>query len=272
MRLDTEDLYRLLKSREYLVVKSNILVQRSRYVLSVPEQRAVAYICSMIKPITPEAKAKQSPYCPDSPWQLEYEFNIREYARICGLDYDNGKNYEDIKATLKQLSDRSMWLDEGNGEEVLVRWLSKVRTNKRSGKAKIRIDEDIAPYLFELKEKFLAYGLRNILAMKSQYSIRLYEILRSYAYQKSKTFEIDELKKMLMVEDIKSYRNFKDFRKHVIEIAQEEINELTDISVSFNPILKGRKVIKVEFKIELKNKWDAGECAVEAEKRLEKIK
>jgi len=271
MGLDFDDKLKLYEGREYLVVKSNVIVQKSRYVLSVPEQRAVAYICSMIKPITPEAKAKQSPYCPDSPWQLEYDFNIRDYARICGIDYDSGKNYEEVKATLKRLSDRSMWLDDGNGGEVLVRWLSKVRTNRRSGKANIRIDEDMAPYLFELQEKFLAYGLRNILAMKSQYSIRLYEILRSYAYQKSKTFGVDELKKILMVENVKSYANFNLFKTKVLDIAQEEINELTDIAVSFKPILKGRKTIQVEFKIKLKSKWDAGVSAVVADKKLGKI-
>lgn len=271
MGLDFEDKLKIHESREYLVVKSNTIVQKSRYVLSVPEQRAVAYICSMIKPITPEAKAKQSPYCPDSPWQLEYDFNIKEYALVCGIHYDSGKNYEEVKATLKRLSDRSMWIDDGDGGEVLVRWLSKVSTNKRSGKARIRLDEDMAPHLFELQEKFLAYGLRNILAMRSQYSIRLYEILRSYAYQKSKTFEIDELKKMLMVENVKSYGNFKDFRKYVLEVAQEEINELTDITITYTPITKGRKTVRVEFKIELKSKWDAGVSANIADRRLGKI-
>jgi plasmid replication initiation protein len=271
MELSFDDKLRLYEGREYLVVKSNIIVQKSRYVLTVPEQRAVAYICSMIKPITPEAKAKQSRYCPDSPWQLEYDFEIRDYARICGIDYDNGKNYEDVKSTLKRLSDRSMWIDDGNGGEVLVRWLSKVNTNKRSGKARIRLDEDMAPFLFDLQEKFLSYGLKNILAMKSQYSIRLYEILRSYAYQKSKIFEIDELKRLLMVENVKSYGNFKDFRTNVLEIAQGEINELTDITVSFEPILKGRKTVKVKFDMKLKDTWTAGSCAAEADKKLGKI-
>jgi len=197
--MDVEEKIKLYEGREYLVVKSNVIVQKSRYVLSVSEQKSIAYICSMIKPITPEAKANQSIYCPDSPWQLEYDFNIRDYAKICGLDCDNGRIYEETKVLLKGLRDKSMWLTLEDGTETTVAWLSRVSTNKKSGKAKIRIDEYMAPYLFDLQERFLSYGLKNILAMKSQYSIRLYEILKSYTFQKYKTFEIDELKCLLMV-------------------------------------------------------------------------
>ena len=113
------------------MVKSNAIVQKSRYFLSVSEQKSIAYICSMIKPITPEAKAMQSPYCPDSPWQLEYDFNIRDYARICGLACDNGRIYEETKAILKGLRDKSMWLTLEDGTETTVAWVSRVWTNKK---------------------------------------------------------------------------------------------------------------------------------------------
>lgn len=37
-------------ARNYLVAKSNQIVQKSRYDFSVAEQRTIAYICSKIKP------------------------------------------------------------------------------------------------------------------------------------------------------------------------------------------------------------------------------
>lgn len=39
----------------------------------------------------------------------------------------------------------------------------------------------------------------------------------------------------------------------MLEKAQEEINELTDINIYFEPITKGRKVIKIKFRIDQKN-------------------
>jgi len=58
----------------------------------------------------------------------------------------------------------------------------------------------IAPYLFNLKEKFTQYQLYNILAMKSAFSVRIYELVKSYTYQKSKTFKIDELLQNLNID------------------------------------------------------------------------
>ncbi len=249
------------KSRDYIVSKSNQIVQKSRYNFTVSEQRTIAYICSKIKPIEAIDRAKGTPF------QLDYEFNILDYARVCSIE-KNGKFYNEAKAILKSVADKSMWLILPDGSETLVRWLAKVTTNKRSGIVKIKIDEDLAPYLFDLQSKFLSYGLKNILNMKSQYSIRLYELVKSYHDMKvgqtdhrdfaekirnpKKTYwtmELEELKKLLMVENIKTYNNFKDFRKKVLEIAQKEINELTDITLYFEPITKGRKTVKVKFTI-----------------------
>lgn len=252
----------IFKQREYTVVKGNELIQKNRFELSLPEQKTIAYICSMIKPLTVLDKINQVPY------QLTYEFDIREYCKICGLDYNNGNNYADIKAILKHLSDRSMWLDDGNGE-VLVRWLSKVRTNKRSGKAIIELDRDLVPFLFDLGQKFTQYQLYNILAMKSSFSVRIYELMKSYQFQKTKTFEIDELKKLLMVENVKSYVNYKDFRRFVLEKAESEINELSDINISIEPIKKGNKVVQVKFYINAKTPIDRAITGAKVSELLE---
>lgn len=247
--MNSRERIELATKREYLVVKGNELIQKNRFELSLTEQKTIAFICSMIKPIEPKDRAKGVPF------QLEYDFNIREYCKICGIDYNAGKNYTDIKATLKHLSDRSMWVtfDENPDEEVLCRWLQKVRTNKRSGIAHVEIDRDLAPYLFDLGQKFTQYQLYNILAMKSAFSVRMYELMKSYTNLRTHTFDVDELKQLLMVDDVKSYKDFSLFRKYVLEKAQEEINELTDITIKFEPITRGKKVVQVKFSIKEKS-------------------
>lgn len=262
--MTTNEKIEIFKSREYLVVKGNELIQQNRFELSLPEQKTVAFICSMIKPIDPKDSARGIPF------QLEYEFNIRDYCKVCGIDYAGGKNYKDVKATIKKLSDRSMWLDDGESE-TLMRWLAYVKINKRSEKVQIEIDRTIVPFLFDLKEKFTQYQLYNILAMRSAFSVRIYELMKSYAFQKSKTFEVGELKGLLMVDKIKSYDRFPDFRRYVLEKAQEEINELTDLNIYFEPITKGRKVIKVKFRIDNKNPIERMISGATANDRLEKV-
>lgn len=100
----------------------------------------------------------------------------------------------------------------------------------------------------------------------SQFSIRLYEILKAYHDLKtaqtdhrsqtekiktpgtiSWTVEIDELKKKLMVDNIASYSNFKDFRRRVLEPAQKEINAFTEINVAVKTVCQGKKVVQIMF-------------------------
>jgi len=266
--MTTDEKIEVLKAREYQVVKSNDLVLKTRYDFTVNEQKTLAYVCSMIKPVTAMDRAKETPFV------LEYEFEILDYIRILGLE-KTGKVYNEIKLILKGLRDKSIWLTLEDGSETTVGWLSKVWTDKKSGKATVKLDEDLVPYLFDLREKYLSYGLKNILRMKSQYSIRMYELLKAYydmkigqtdqrtVAEKGKepksvlwTIDLDELKKKLIVDGIKSYENYKDFRKKVLEIAQKEINELTDMNFYFEPILKGRKTVKIKFTITSKTTID----------------
>lgn len=263
--INSDERIEIATKREYLVVKSNELIQKSRFELSLAEQKSIAFICSMIKPIEAVDRANGMPF------QLEYEFNIRDYCKVCGIDYNNGKNYAEVKATLKKLSDRSMWVEFGT-EEVLCRWLAKVRTNKQSGIAHIKVDEDLVPFLFDLQEKFTQYGLYNILGMKSAFSVRLYELLKSYLISNTAfhTFDLDELKRLLMVENVKSYNEFAPFRQKVLEIAEREINELTDINVSFDPIKKGRKVAQIRFRISKKEQFESLQAYYNTYDKLDK--
>lgn len=238
--MDNKELFQ--RKKDYLVVKHNDLIQKSRFRLSLTEQKAIAYICSLIKP-TKESEN----YC------LLYEFNIRDFCKICDMSLDSGKNYDDIKRVLKKLRDSSIWFQLEDGTEVTISWLSRVILNKSNGIVQIEIDSLMAPYLFNLNKRFTQYFLRNILKMKSAYSVRLYEILKSYSNIKEKEFFLDELKKILNVESIKSYDRFPDFRRKVLEKASDEINKYTDIIIKFDAIKIGKKVNKIRFCILQKN-------------------
>ena len=262
------------KSREYQVVKSNQITFGSRYNYTVDEQKTIAYICSLINPTSETI-------------EREYIFNIRDFCRTCGIDYNNGKSYEYIRNILKGLVQKVMILELPDGTETTVNWVQKVWANKGTGKAKIKLDEDMIPYLFELKCRYMAYKLKDILCMKSQFSIRLYEILKSYHDLKigqtdhrsfeekaqfpkivSWTVDIDELKKKLMVDSILSYNNYKDFRRRVLEPAQKEINAFTEINIFFEPIHKGKKVVQVKFGIVSKTSIERFNSEVQTDETL----
>ena len=83
--------------------------------------------------------------------------------------------------------------------------------------------------------------------------MRIAQTTKNQMQKISWTIELDELKKKLMVENVKTYDNFAGFKRRVLEVAQKEINELTDISIYFEPVTKGRKTEKVKFTITMKS-------------------
>ena len=250
MNLDTK--CEISQQRCYKVVKANEIVQRARYDLNITELKALAFVLSKIKPTDAE--------------QPEYTFSIKDYCQVCGIDYKNGGNYEYIKSTLKGLRDKSFWLQDEKGNETTVGWLGKVKINKGSGKVSVKLDEDLQQYVFGLFENYTQYELLSTLPMKSAYSFRIYELLKSYAFTKKHVFDIDELKRLLMAEH---YINFKDFRKKVVEVAVKEINLYTDIEVMWEPVTKGKKVIQIKFDIKQRDVWGRAMAQSRATEQIE---
>ena len=98
--------------------------------------------------------------------------------------------------------------------------------------------------------------------MKSAYSIRLYELLKSYVGLHRKEFEVEDLKRRLQA----PYERYPDFRRKAIEIAVREINLYTDIEVTWEPIKSGRSVTKIRFEIKKRDSlaiWKAGRNALD---------
>lgn len=229
-----EELIKIMSERDYKVVKANEIIQKVRFDLGLTEQKTFCYAVSKIKP--------------GDRVENWYEVTINDYCDVCGIQRNDGRTIYRVKEAFQKLRNKSFWLKDENGDEVLIGWLDKVRVSPKSGKIKFRFDEDMGKYLFNLDEKFVQYSLLNVLPMRSAYSIRLYELLHSYSGLRHKDFAVDDLKSELMA----PYVNFKDFRIKVLEVATREINLFTDIEITWSPINEGRKVVKVHFDIKKK--------------------
>lgn len=243
--------------RNYRVIKSNQLIQNLRNKtgkLSLPEQKLVLFLISKIKP-----DATEFP---------EYEMSCQEFCDICGISRC-GANYENIKKTIQKLADRSFWIDRNQSEsgksvEDLVRWISDVSLSGR-GRIKLQMHPKLKPFLLQLREFYTAYLLEYILPMKSRYSVALYELLKSYANLKEKTFKVKELKELLEAEN---YVRWPDFDRKVLSVALREINSLSDLNVHYQIIKKGRAYYAVRFSIEVLDTVQQLERSITREKML----
>lgn len=225
--------------RNRAVVKSNDLIQHSRFSLSLQQQKILLYVISHISYSDTEFE--------------EYAFDISDFCRVCGIDYTSGKNYQDLKAAIKEISDKSLWVKIDEKKETLLRWIEKPTIEKDSGVIKIRLDKDMKPYLLQLKKNFTSYELLWALRFKSKYALRLYELVKSIhyhdAYLYEHVFSISDLRNALGAE---SYDKYQDFKARVLNPAVKEVNELSDKKVSYVPIKNGRSVVEIKIIVETK--------------------
>ena len=238
------------------VVKSNSLIQKSRFSLSAQQQKILLFIISQINTF-------------DTEFEL-YEFKITDFCDICGINKDSGNIYQQLKEQIQKISNKSLWIELEDGKETIIRWIEKPYIDKKSGTIKIRLDEDMKPYLLQLKEKFTEYELIYTLNFKSKYSIRLYEYLKSIHYGKlrgyNKVIDIDEFQSLLD----SPYKTFRDFNINVLKVAHREINQFSDIRFDYELIRVGRKVVKIDLIIVPKGTISTMKRSVANSKLLDK--
>ena len=227
------------ENQRYLVVKANDLIRKTRYKLTTQQQKIVLFAISKIKPNDP----------PDT-W---YEISIDEICEACGIEMEGGYYYKAIKEDLQKLTSR-LWVQMPDKTEATVAWISDAQIIPLSGKVYIKFHEKMAPYLFELRERYTMYHLEDVLVFKSRHSIRLYELLRSYTTSKAldegiereSAFSIDEIRQILAVD---KYPRWADLDRFVIKKAVDEINLCSDeIHIEYNTYKgAGRSIDKIIF-------------------------
>ena len=226
------------------VVKSNDLIQKSRFKLSLTQQKVVLYLCSQIKP-------------DDEDFHL-YTIPIREFCQLCGIDGVGGRQYKAIQATLEQLRQKSYIIRLTEHRSTSVSWVNKWWLDTSAGVQSVQIwlDPDMKPYLLRLKDNYTRYEYAYTLRMTHKATPRLYELLKSYHYDKTKpydkAFSVDELRQILDADGKDTYKQFRYFRHFVLDPSIQEINEQTDIVVSVKPKKQGRNIVEVVFHIEPK--------------------
>lgn len=234
-----EDHY--LEIRHGTVRKKNALIQQARFDLSTQEQKIMLYIISRISPQDEDFR--------------DYEFTLYDFCKTCGIIY-NGKNFHDLKETLKGLRDKSFWFPKDGGM-ITIAWLQKVYIMPKTGTVKIKLDEDMRLFLLDIKEKFTAYELLWTLNFRSKYTIRLYEYIKSVHFHKDEIYihecSVDTLKGVM---GAGKYKEYKSFKLRALIPAIEEINQCSDESLQYEELRQGRRVVEIRLTISPKERWE----------------
>lgn len=152
-----------------------------------------------------------------------------------------------------KLQHRNLKLITKRGNLLSVQMVSSAEYLKGSGVMEIEISQKLLPFLVDLSSHFTLIDFEIILSLRKTSSKRLYELLCQYRDTGWAYFNLIELKEYLDLIDEygnQKYSNWKDMRINSITPAVKEINEHTDLKLSYEVRTIGKKVIGIDFKFE----------------------
>ncbi|WP_027710293.1 replication initiation protein [Zooshikella ganghwensis] len=220
-----------------LVVKRNEIIE-GKYSLSAAAQKVAAAIIAQVNP-----EAEELP---------KIVFTAKEAMELLGMSKQYFyREMDKITDELGQILIRHKKLDTNELTKSNFFLRSRLEGDKS---VTFEFHPDIEPYIRDFRKNFTQYQLAQIKNLTSRYSIRLYEILRRYhpirCERVTSYYElsIKELRETLGIAPNKHTRT-NNLRQHVLNKAQKEIAEKTDLKFTFDLLRNGRKIDRIKFNI-----------------------
>ena len=205
-----------------------------------------------------------------------------EIKQILGKTNDTNI-YKTLKKTAKVMTGHQLVLEDGKGNFKAFSMINNA--DYVDGEFTITFNKNMTPYVHNLKANFTTMELATLMKFQYNYSYRIYELLKKEIYRSDpdidngivqKEYGINELRCMIglvnmdeegvkraiaanktwddIYENIAIEKQFPvwyDFRRKVLDVAQKELKEKSDIKFDYSVERYGRgaKIRRIRFYI-----------------------
>lgn len=222
-----------------LIRQSNELVE-ANYKLTIAEQKVILNFCAQIDPHKDHFEV--------------IRLSAKSLSDACGFNPTNG--YRQLQNVAKKLLARTIIIKERNGKNWYgTHWVQSCkyvsRKDREESYIQFKLDPDLCPQLLQLKERYLKANIAKLVSFSHVYSTRFYMIFMNRIKIGSMRLTFERLRDLLELG--KDY-TVKNIKARVIKLAVEEINEKSDLEVSFDYYKKVgyRAHVGVDFRFHLK--------------------
>lgn len=230
-----------MKNKKQLVVKDNALINAS-YSLDLVEQRLI---------LLGIVEARESGIAIDAMTPLF--IHASTYADVFKVTKEAA--YSALKSAAQSLFHRqfSYSMKYKNTIGIMTsRWISSIFYADENGTLGFTFASEVIPLITRLEAHFTSYELQQVSCLKSRYAVRLYEILISWkSTGKVPQLTLDELRGKLGLE-AKDYPRLDTFKRRVLDVAVDQINIHTDITVKVEQHKTGRSISGFSFNFKQK--------------------
>lgn len=232
-----------------IIREHNDLV-RARYSLTLTQQRILIGLYSMIE---------------IGDGMREYKMSVSNLAELVGTHSKH--YYGDIRDALTELKKHVLRIKHNRGE-LITGWFDTADYIEDKGIVVFEISEKLKPYLIHLQPRdghYTSYLLSDVLHLRSVYSIRLYQILRSYKSRGEWSVSLDDFIEQLGIREYdekgkivkEKLKTFGNINLRAVQPALRELNEKSNLNVSCTFRKEGRQVVGLNFAISMKPLKDA---------------
>ncbi len=177
-----------------------------------------------------------------------YQLDIMELSSLTGKRYNGAYLH---KATA-DMGSRMLEVEDAN--EYRQIWMfQQIRFLKGQGIIEFDLTRHVLPFLFDLKNNFTSYELAAALRLTSKYAKRVYQLCSQWKnLGETKKYDLQDFKRMLGLLDDKGnekLKQIKDFRESVLDIAVKQINEHTELNISYKLEKKGKAFKNIVFTV-----------------------
>lgn len=214
------------------LVKHNYLIQ-GKYYLTGTEQKLLYKIFEEVQ---------QNGY-KDRKVKIVQDSFFKEYKNVVAKKITNKQIYE----MLSDLQDKKVFLLNEEGVYIRTQWYS-IHTRADLSEISIVLDEYVFKYIQSLNTNFTKLRLETLYSFKSFHSMRIYEILKqwcSISNDSEIAFKLETFKELVGIDEReekingkikvinKGYKNFNNVKVKVLDPAIEEINEKSEMNISY---------------------------------------
>ncbi|MFE8701126.1 replication initiation protein [Cytobacillus sp. FJAT-54145] len=221
----------------YWVNQSTELINM-RQDLTLTERRIIFALVALVQPDDHDFKT--------------YVIRVKDLADLIGIQANSF--YDRVEKAIDGLQKKVLEIHSENGKvRDKISWVQRSTYNDGEGTVRIQLGEALAQFLLNLRS-YTKYRLINVLKLKSEYSWRIYELLKEKewisnpvtkdgkTYKTSRVIRVEDLRHLLNIPDDK-YKLMKHFRESVLDQAQKELKKETDIVFEYEVYKKkGRKI------------------------------
>ncbi len=224
---DTTTQFVIEAENNKMVKQSNFLIN-ARYGMSLLERRIYLKMVSMVKPDDKDFE----------------DIVIDAGALIEELGLQKSSAYTEFRNATKKLMH---CVCEINNDKQIIQVALISSAIYLKGKALIilHFDPSIKPYLLNIKNQFTLFDLEEAFGIKSNHSLRVYELLKQYSSTGFRVISIEDLRFALNISK-EQYPNHYDFKKRIILQAQKDL-EKTPMAFKFKELKSGKRVVNIEF-------------------------